>query len=460
MHQNYIDCLNYFERAGYEEINGFDFYCDLFPDNQNHGETSQYLRPNAIYLFHDERLHGTKYNRRIMFADTWENDYLEYVEGNPDTLCSGIAYLGRANKKERAVKAYALIIDLDGVGEGELDRFFQRCAFKHTELWSFPTPAYIALSGSGIHLYYVYDKPINLYPNIKDQLNRYKKALTRKVWDYGSTSTEEKVQCNQSIYQGFRMVGSINKSYGTEIKAFRTSEKLSLAELNLYVKEELKVDLEAQYAPSTMTLEEAKEKYNDWYCKVIINGDYSVNRWKIENQKGHKGDELYNWWVRQVDNEELTGGHRYYYMYCLASYARKCNIQKTRLEEDLKMVFEKLKVMPHKNKLEKFDMEAALQAYDDERIVLLRRESVSLLSGLPISENRRNGRKQAEHVKLMNFVRDEINGNKNWREGNGRKSKQEIVLDFCRDNPEATKADCHRATGLDPKTIRKWWEQR
>ena len=27
-----------------------------------------------------------------------------------------------------------------------------------------------------------------------------------------------------------------------------------------------------------------------------------------------------------------------------------------------------------------------------------------------------------------------------------------------REHPEGRKADCHRDTGLDPKTIRKWWD--
>ncbi|MDR1329339.1 MAG: hypothetical protein LBK23_07040 [Oscillospiraceae bacterium] len=31
------------------------------------------------------------------------------------------------------------------------------------------------------------------------------------------------------------------------------------------------------------------------------------------------------------------------------------------------------------------------------------------------------------------------------------------VEDYRQQNPEATKAECNRATGLDPKTIRKWW---
>jgi hypothetical protein len=390
-----------------------------------------------------------------MFSDTWEDDYTEYVEGNPDTLCSGIAYLGRANRKERATKAYALIIDLDGVGGGELDRFFQRCAFRHNELWSFPTPTYIALSGSGVHLYYVYDKPINLFPNIKTQLSNYKKSLTRIVWSYGSTSQIKKVQSNQSIYQGFRMVGSINKSYGTEIKAFKTGERISLEELNLYVKEDVKVDLAAQYAPTTMTHEEAEERYNDWYCKVIINGDYSVKRWKIEEQKGHEGDELYRWWLRQLHNEQLVGGHRYYYMYCLASYARKCNISKDRLRLDMGDAFEQLKFLPHKNELEQYDLKAAMSAYDDERIVLLRRDSVSMLSGIAIDGSTRNGRKQERHLRL---ARGQLAVLKDMGEASqGRPSARQTVINYRKENPESKKADCIKATGLSKKTVYKWW---
>ena len=29
---------------------------------------------------------------------------------------------------------------------------------------------------------------------------------------------------------------------------------------------------------------------------------------------------------------------------------------------------------------------------------------------------------------------------------------------FLDDHPDATKAQCHRDTGIDPKTIRRWWD--
>ena len=42
----------------------------------------------------------------------------------------------------------------------------------------------------------------------------------------------------------------------------------------------------------------------------------------------------------------------------------------------------------------------------------------------------------------------------NWRDGNGRPSKEQLVKKWKLDNPHGKKIDCHRDTGLDPKTIR------
>lgn len=46
--------------------------------------------------------------------------------------------------------------------------------------------------------------------------------------------------------------------------------------------------------------------------------------------------------------------------------------------------------------------------------------------------------------------------------GNGRPIgsgiAQDRVYEWRRQHPEGRKADCHRDTGLDPKTIRKWWD--
>ena len=64
--------------------------------------------------------------RRIMFSDQWENDYMEFIEQNPLTLCSGLSYRGKSNKLEHAQRMNALIFDLDGVGLKELRNLFLR----------------------------------------------------------------------------------------------------------------------------------------------------------------------------------------------------------------------------------------------------------------------------------------------------------------------------------------------
>jgi hypothetical protein len=35
---------------------------------------------------------------------------------------------------------------------------------------------------------------------------------------------------------------------------------------------------------------------------------------------------------------------------------------------------------------------------------------------------------------------------------------EKIVLAWQESHPDGRKADCHRDTGLDPKTIWKWWK--
>ena len=85
----------------YEEIEGKEFYKYIFPNNQDEGEMlGDYSKPNAIYLYKDPKDEGTerKLRRRIMLNDTWEEDYKEFVESNPMTLCSGLAYRGRVNR--------------------------------------------------------------------------------------------------------------------------------------------------------------------------------------------------------------------------------------------------------------------------------------------------------------------------------------------------------------------------
>lgn len=79
--------------------------------------------------------------------------------------------------------------------------------------------------------------------------------------------------------------------------------------------------------------------------------------------------------------------------------------------------------------------------------------------------NKRNYQKQADHLEIDRAIRDikiRQQGKADWRIGNGRPAgsgtAKEKVQEW-QQHPDGRKVDCQRATGLDPKTVRKWWRK-
>lgn len=445
--QNY-QVLNQILSSQYAEVNGYDFYRYIFPNNQNAGDFSgDYSQSNAIYSYWDEDPSGAadgRFRRRIMLNDTWEEDYMKFVEQNPMTLCSGLTYHGRANRLKKAHQCNALAFDLDCVGENELRTLLLRIG-KPPRVKTLPMPTFLVMSGTGLHLYYVFEEPLDLYQNIKTQLQNYKYDLTDRIWDYKSTTKLKTVQ-HQSINQGFRMVGSINNKYNLPIRAFRTGDKVSMEYMNQYVRHEKnKVDVTKRFPKTKYTLEEAKEKFSGWHEKVIIKGDKDRKLWDISPA-------VYRWWTGRVD--EVTGGHRYHYMMCLSVYAIKCGIPYKDLKQDMDTIFFQLQNVEHTNALTKEDKIAALKAYDREHYNFTI-EKISRLSGLPIQRTKRNHRPQDFHLRIARSIL-EIMNEENGGALQGRPSKENKVKEYVKNNPEDNPTQIARALGISRTTVYKY----
>lgn len=453
--QEYVEVLEALS-AVYDEIDGCFFYRYIFPDNQVRGEHKRgghFEKPNAVFLYQDERDEGKKrrLRRRIMLSDTWEQDYMDYVEQNPSTLCSGVAFRGRANTLEKAQRMYALVIDLDGVGGYELKNLLLRFGQPAENIRTLPIPTFLVMSGTGLHVYYVFEEPIDLFPNIKLQMKALKYDLTFRMWDYKSTSKAEKVQY-QSIVQGFRMVGSINSKYGVEVKAFQIGGRVKLEYLNQYVKPQSRVDVNKRFSPSKMSREQAKETYPEWYQRVVVEKNKRQKKWDIRSKQGFA---LYEWWLNRAG--EITGGHRYYFLMCLVIYACKCDVPKAKLKEDMWVVFEKLKLVEHDNPLTKEDVESALEVYSKE-YYNFRIFDIEKLTDIHIERNKRNGRKQEQHLQRARAVQVIDYPNGEWRNRNGRPSAEAAIRAFLLEHPTASKAEVIRGTGKDKKTVYKYYE--
>lgn len=452
MEQLYLEQIDYLSNQ-YEEWNGYDFYRFIFPNNESTKElnNSDFSKPNAVYLYgNTEGDAGRSYNRRIMLSDTWEDDYIQFVEGKPKTLCSGLSYRGRTNKLEHAQRMNALIFDLDQVGLYELTNFFVG-----VDKNVFPVPTFIVSSGTGVHLYYVFEEPIDLFPNIKTQLKSLKYDLTTRVWSWKETSGLKEIQF-QSISQGFRMVGSINEKYDLPVRAFKTGDRVTLSRMNLHVREaKNKVDILKPFKPSKMTREAAKISYPEWYERKVVQKSYKPKKWNIGGQKGHQGDELYLWWLNQWDKAKQ--GHRYFYLMCLSIYACKCDVPYSRLKKDMLEVFPKIdQQAPHVNHLTEEDVRSALEAYSKEYYTYTIKE-IEILADFRIERSRRNYRKQEEHLKRARAVRDAVHDN--WRSESGRKPKEDLVKEYIKSHPQDSVSQVAKALNISRPTVYRYWSK-
>lgn len=454
----YQEVINILE-AQFEEVNGSDFYREIFPDGELSTEMhTDFSHPNAIFLCYDEEL-GYKV-RHSMFRDLWEQNYMDLVERKENCVCGGLSYRKQRNILENAQRMHALIFDLDGVGEHELRNLLHRFTLSSTTLRSLPLPTYLVASGTGVHLYYVFEEPVDLFPNIKLQLKSMKHDLTFKIWEYKATSREKSIQY-QSINQGFRMVGSINEKHGNEIRAFRTGHRVSMAYLNRYViNPKNQVDLQKRFRPSKMTREQAKLTYPDWYQRVIVEGNKRPRRWDIAGKvNGDDPYALYHWWLRQVD--QVKGGHRYFFLMSMAIYAAKCDVPKAKLVEDLHDAYEQLKEIEHTNPMKPEDIKSALEAYSKDYYNFTI-DDIEKITEIRIERNKRNGREQLQHMKVMSAVRDVLHPDGEWRKGNGRPkgsgTAREKVQQYRAEHPEASVTAVAKALQISRPTVYKWWD--
>lgn len=427
------------------EVSAMDVYTDMFNLGENqiqrYGEKPGEFKSNPIgYWKNSDKQKG---HYRIMFDDTFEETLTEMQEAD-FCILNGITYFGRKNLQENASKMYAMIIDFDGVTDKLLNNFLYGAFSKDFDIY--PVPNYIALSGHGVHLYYIFEEPIPLYPNIKLQLKALKYALIERIWNQ-YTSEEEHKQF-QGINQGFRVIGGKTKIPGVRVRAFRLNQHpCSLTQLGRYIPEESRVDENKLWKESKMSLAEAKKKYPEWYEKKILNKE-PRGYWQCK-------EDLYQWWIRKI-KAGAAYHHRYFNIMCLAIYGVKSG---KNYEDVLSDAMELIPFLNDINPEEPFteeDVRSAMECFD-MRYCTFPIDDIIKISGIPIRKNKRNGRKQSVHLERARAVRDIDYPNGTWRYGNGRKSKREIVLNWRTSHPDGKKADCIRDTGLDKKTVYKWW---
>ena len=451
---------------GYKGICAIDFYSDIFgddleeerlPDDYKRGEYAGIAiekvkkTDDKGNLVLDNKNRPRYIGRR--YTITKGNMKLYNLIDSSDNFCmiAPISYAGRVRKNDNARYMYALCIEVDHIkpktGLQELIYSWVR------DFLAVPEPTYIVCSGAGLHLYFVFERPIPLWRNVFEQLTEVKKYFTPILWSQYISLASDAIQY-ESINQPFRCVGTRTKA-GSYALAFKVGTKITIEQLNSFLPKELKLNCVYK---SKHTLDEAKRLYPEWYQRRIEQGQ--------ERGCYNRHKPIYYNWIDKILKGAVVG-KRYNCLENLCSLAVQCNIEPEQVEADCRRIAEHFERLTNSedNHFTEYDVLCALKTYHTASEQAYRRkiEYIAKKTGIPLTPNKRNGRKQIVHLmgaRALQQINDQVNGT-NWREGNGRPkesgTKAQQVFDYRAAHPDAKKIDCERETKLSRHTVLKWW---
>ena len=426
-----------------EKVTPYEFYRDLWPEGtfERLGEYED-GKNNGLALAIESKGKA----RHTIITDGLEQ--LEELLQEDFVITSPIGYFGRRRTGNNARYAYALAFDLDGVEMPQL-----RDVNHQMNKEIIPQATYIVNSGRGLHLYYILKEPAILLPTVQKTLKELKYALTKEVIWNRFTSTRKEAEV-QGILQGFRMVGSpskLGREYPVTAYRWGRGEKVSLD----YLVESLPSTSKSRAKVYDLIgslegrrLEAAKQKWPEWYQRRIVEGK-PRGRWTVKR-------DLYDWWLNEIQSK-ITVGHRFYGVMTLAIYAVKCGITEEELREDAYSLLQPYDDMSEEdiNRFTVDDIEAALNIYQ-ESYTTFPRDDISKLTGIPMTPNKRNGRKQADHIRRITVLRDSDYPEGTWRNKDGQPKKEQQVLQLRAEHPEASISELAKISGMSRTTLYKY----
>ena len=183
-----------------------------------------------------------------------------------------------------------------------------------------------------------------------------------------------------------------------------------------------------------------------------MGGKRTAGHWVVK-------EDLYNWWLKKAYDEGVPG-HRYYCVMALAVFAAKCGIlDKKRVRRDAESLMGKFNDFAGAEPFTEDDVKSALECLD-LRFCNFSRDELANYTGVPMPANRRNYRKQAEHLRRARAVQSVDYPNGEWRNKDGRPkgsgTKADVIRAYAAENPGASQRAIAEALGVSPTTVNKW----
>lgn len=480
-------------RLGWSYCDPDTFYHAMFPDGtlQKKGNDSD-GKPNVIVLEDTGKEiergvdpKGNKLVKRIMHRYTLHDGLEELeelrklsIEQNTFMFLAPVSYYGKSRSSRNARYLHAIMIDLDYVGERELDNLLHQM-----ERGAIPYANYLVSSGTGLHVVYLLEHPVPLMTRYVTGLQVLKRELTDRVWNANTSASDPDKKQTQGIFQGFRMVGSatklngdignpkIKQPYVAECFSHDATPPATIPYLLSFVPKLLgKKDMDGLAALRELTQEarkktpiaRAKELWPEWYERCVVN-DEPRGGWTY----GRAGYDR----VLSVIRDQASVDHRYWCIFYLAVMANKCGVSYDELEDDaygLLDRFDALSVEPS-NRFTANDVAAALEAFEGGSAAgrarrytqgfCERKAAVSYGEKMGHGSNPPDKRLPKDlSLKKARYERDlkqEMNGTTWWnKDGAPKKAMQ--VWRAAAENPGLSVAALARKAEVSRPTVYKW----
>lgn len=384
------------------------------------------------------------------------NNIDEIVNRDSFVVISPFSYVGTHRRSSNARRCFAIAIDLDGITtELQIKNFF-----RHVELGRIPIPTAVVWSGTGCHIYYIFKKEYPCFEHYTRLLSEVKSYLTKIIYHNAITTLYNNPQ-NQSINQAFRMVGSLTKTGENRTRAFLTGAKVDIEYLIDVIEDDTYNMYEIKAQKEKVSLAEAEILWPDWYQRRIIEKQPKKENKYNKYWKCNKN--LYLWWIKKI-KREATVGHRYFTIFSLAIFGIKCDIPEEEVRKDAYSLIDFLDslTVEESNHFTKDDVEAALKGYK-ECYKTFPGSMITKLTGIEMGKNDSKRKNKSRKTREENLKELRERQNKNdpegkWRNKNGRPKKDKQVINWRNKNPNGTKTECMKATGLCFNTVNKYWD--
>lgn len=384
------------------------------------------------------------------------DELMEYQANRNDVYVAPANFINGCYSGDTCQNVYALVVDIDKIHPETLE-----VIIKNGNLGNrVPMPTYIVNSGSGVHFYYVFNKPIPYYYKNRKVLKDVYRVLC------GITQKNILAKTDwHAITQPFRLPGSLSK-IGKVVTGWKCGDKwlpnALISRLNVEGEE-----LDLQQRPLL-----SQREYKEMRAMRKQQGNQDKPKTKKEKKwrsslEGNNG--FYEYCLARC-YEKTPEGTRYLSMLGLVVVGYKVRLPKEKIEQDL------LELLVHYNQIGKYmgtkEVQKALRAYnakaDKCRSTTLEQwfgwefdrlasKRKAQMEAKGIKEAKKTRAEHLEEARAIRDIRMKRQGKK-WDDNNGRKRKDELVAEWQQAHPNGKPKECIADTGISKNTVYKWWK--